>query len=1217
MFSNYHIYTSNSSTFEARGVAIFVNSHLDFGLIDCITDRQGNILTIHCSINGRQLAIIGFYGPRSDNSWFYGCLRDATNQAKLICEDVIVMGDFNMFFQLHKDSYKYKEITKPRAVRIIKQTMKDFDLIDIYRHLKPKATQISWRKWNTTKGARLDFCLLNSALAEFVTDIDYLPPPLATLDHSICLIKLKFSNTVIGPGLYRVPFNIEKDEHYCQIIEKVISQSILDNYEFDSDTTYICQELAAPRPQLTHTAETFKQEKWRSRPGYVLQEVINNIKENTRHFVKSRNVEFKKKLNNLMREMKVIYDEAITNDDPEALKTFYELQERYLNASCEYHGLKVTTADKFRDVFGEQPNRYFFAARGEKKQRKTFQKIQLPDGSETEDNDLINTAIYEFWNPIYNSDKVQSCSVDSFLSEHLEHLPKLLPDEADHLERPISEAEIAQALKTMKTGAAAGFDGIGVAWIRKFYHMLSPLLLATYRDAQQTGFLPEFMKYAVITLIPKQGKRSMLSNWRPISVLPSTFKIYGTLIANRLKPLCDRLIHSDQKAYIAGRQIADVHYNLISEGDHIIKNSGKATLVQIDYSKAFDSVHFSAVQETLIAFGFSHTFITMVMSTVQGRTASLNINGKLSPIIVVNNGMPQGDPLAPLLFILVMEPLLHKLRSTPQLIAANRIKLQGFADDLTLLLKGTAANILLGLKIIEDFTSVSGLRLNSQKTTLLNIGHDGYKQEDIGQLNQTDKVKILGIKFNNVLLPIDENYHDKVNKMNISIARWNKSYLNLPGRLIVAKSVLLPIFTNLGILPASFHRKFSWELDKKCSLFIFSGQHKIAVKQGYLPYNQGGVKQLSAEQLWISLRMKMLKSLFDNTDAWAQPIKSALLELNITHFSDFKTYSTFMLKDIATRIDNYILTQLIEDLIRFQVLFVETHPSQLLNELAFFNHWGSYKSPRLQVGPRIAHKSYDYQFGLRPELLPQMNPDCTYNDMLQYTLAFDGMNAQQKKYLKTFSNRIKKIVSPEIIAIFTTSDRMINRIAHSKKPRSLLNMDTEFFSPKLYAKWLKILPFIPAQRLRQLFSIKLFETDSRIIDFQLRHNLLILGFRRDVAKYKTAVPNCYRCDDASGLHEYLHTFLHCEFAIAVRKLAQDVFQIPGSYNLNTISPDNFCLGLTFQEASTYDLNYYGINRLLLMIKYAIWVCSMGDNDNSNIHKALDIIKGKMYGRFLY
>ena len=654
MFPNYYIYTSNHPSFDARGVAIFINSHLDFGLIKCISDQQGNILTLHCQINGKQLAIIGFYGPRGDNSWFYGCLSTAIADARIECDELIIMGDFNLFFNTHLDSNKYDGLTKTKGIRIIKQAMKDADLVDIYRKRNPKGREISWRKWNTNKGARLDFCLLYSGLIEQVTEIEYFPPPLSNLDHSICQLKLKFSNVAVGPGLYRVPFGIEKDEKYCNIISQAIIQTIKDNYEFDADTTHIFQEFAEEKPKLDQFAEIFKVEKWKTKPGYVLQEAINNVKEITRHFVKSRNTDFKKQLNKLVKEMKDVYNEAIFEEDDELMKYFQELQNRFTTITAEYHSLGTTTADKFRDVFGEQPNRYFFATRGEKRQKKTFQSVQLPDGSITEDDELIGTAIYEFWEPIYNKTTGQSVSAEQFLGEDLQTLPKLLSDEINQLEETIKESEISNALKQMKTCAAAGFDGIGIAWIRKFYHLLAPLLLSTYRQAQETGFLPNFMKYAVITLIPKQGKRANLSNWRPISVLPSTYKIYGTIVANRLKPLTQTLIHSDQKAYISGRQIADVHLNLMSEGDTILKNSGKATLVQIDYSKAFDSVYFTAVEETLRLMNFGPIYITMVMSTILGRTAALNINGNLSQNIVISNGMPQGDPLAPLLFILVM-----------------------------------------------------------------------------------------------------------------------------------------------------------------------------------------------------------------------------------------------------------------------------------------------------------------------------------------------------------------------------------------------------------------------------------------------------------------------------------------------------------------------------------------------------------------------------------
>ena len=1040
---------------------------------------------------------------------------------------------------------------------------------------------------------------------------------MATLDHSICMIKLKFSNAQIGPGLYRIPFNIEKDEKYCSIISKSIIQSIKDNFKFDGSNSSILQEMYSDKPLLAQYADKFSKENWRTKPGYVLQEVINNVKEISRQYIKSRNVEFHRKLQDMMSEMKEIYHQAIMDEDEELLSHFRTLQDRFATVTAEYHGLGSTTADKFRDVFGEQPTRYFFATRGEKRQKKTFQEILLPDGSTTEDDELISTAIYEFWEPIYNSSDNQTCSVTEFLGNDIDTLPKITDEQRDHFERPISESEVACALKQMKTCAACGFDGIGIAWLRKFYQLLAPILLATYRDAQETGFLPNFMKYAVITLIPKQGKRADLSNWRPISVLPSTYKVYGTLVANRLKTISSELMHSDQKAYISGRQIADVHYNLISEGDYILKNSGKATLVQIDYSKAFDSVHFSAVKDTLLTFGFGPIYITMVMATILGRTASININGKLSKNMLMSNGMPQGDPLAPLLFILVMEMLLHKLRQSPNISAANKIKLQGFADDLTLLLEGTIQNINNALRIIHRFTALSGLKLNSRKTTLLNIGHDGYSQQET-ELRQLNEVKVLGIKFNNRLQPTLDNFTAKKNKMNIVSNKWNRSFLNIPGRLIVAKSILLPIFTNFGILPGFDHKKLGWELDKKCSLFVWSGQHKIPVKQGYLDKNKGGVKQLCAENLWLSLRINFMKGIFYKTDSWAQMTQSELAEYGIKEFRDLSKYATYELLDLASKINSRLITSFLQDLIRFQILFFDQHPAKILNEYAFFNHWGSYQSSRLQKGPRIGHKAYDCQFGLRHELLSFLPKDATYFDVLQVTVFSQSLStAPQRKYLKTFTEKIKRMVSEEDIAIYITGNRILDKLNSIKKPRDLLKPRQEHVSQNLVSRWQKIMPMTSPLQVKNYLSIKLFENDSRILDFQIRFSLIILGFRRNVSKYKDASPECYLCQEPNALHESNHTFIDCEFAVAVRKLAQDTFMLPGPYNLNLISPLHFYFGITYQEALEYDLNYHGVNRLLLMIKYSIWICSLTANSNLCHDKAMRIIKQKMYGRFVY
>ena len=63
----------------------------------------------------------------------------------------------------------------------------------------------------------------------------------------------------------------------------------------------------------------------------------------------------------------------------------------------------------------------------------------------------------------------------------------------------------------------------------------------------------------VVTIIPKGEKDPrMLSNWRPLTLLNTFYKLISRVLAERLKPVLERLISNEQKVNIPGRFIGEV-----------------------------------------------------------------------------------------------------------------------------------------------------------------------------------------------------------------------------------------------------------------------------------------------------------------------------------------------------------------------------------------------------------------------------------------------------------------------------------------------------------------------------------------------------------------------------------------------------------------------------------------------------------------------------------
>ena len=111
--------------------------------------------------------------------------------------------------------------------------------------------------------------------------------------------------------------------------------------------------------------------------------------------------------------------------------------------------------------------------------------------------------------------------------------------------------------------------------------------------------------------------------------------------------------------------------------------------------------------------------------------------GNISKTIDIERGCRQGDPIASLLFILCIEILLIKIRTSQKVkpfkieyqlhLATKEIVkkyMEGFADDITLSIENTTESLTGATEVIEQFGNLLGLRINKDKTQAMIFGHD-------------------------------------------------------------------------------------------------------------------------------------------------------------------------------------------------------------------------------------------------------------------------------------------------------------------------------------------------------------------------------------------------------------------------------------------------------------------------------------------------------------
>jgi hypothetical protein len=289
-----------------------------------------------------------------------------------------------------------------------------------------------------------------------------------------------------------------------------------------------------------------------------------------------------------------------------------------------------------------------------------------------------------------------------------------------------------------------------------------------YNASMQHRYMPKSARHSeIVPLIKSSKKMPTLDNLRPISLQSALFKGLQRIIARRLGDIfvTHNILHEAQEGFLPGRSTHRAVEMVLSVWDQARKNNQSCYNIFYDVSKAYDSIEHRDLLRALHRLGLPASFVEYVASTLSGLTSCVRTVYGVSRNFNVKRGIRQGDPLAPLLFLCVMDVLHTALHQAdggragyPYLLKHGRsrrlvrVASGGYADD-TWIVSNSRHNMCKLHQILLVFARLHNLVINAIKSVAVGVVCRTRKLDlhvDYGEAGRPPPAHITTVKVHKV-----------------------------------------------------------------------------------------------------------------------------------------------------------------------------------------------------------------------------------------------------------------------------------------------------------------------------------------------------------------------------------------------------------------------------------------------------------------------------------
>ena len=250
-----------------------------------------------------------------------------------------------------------------------------------------------------------------------------------------------------------------------------------------------------------------------------------------------------------------------------------------------------------------------------------------------------------------------------------EPITRIISKQLDIKLGPFTKEELDSVLKKIKNRKAAGLDEIPPeVWkTRQFDDILLRQCNAVYSQNR----IERWMKGCILPF-PKKGDLGLAKNYRGITLTSIAAKIYNALLRNHIEPKIDNILRKNQNGFRRNRSTTSQILTIRRILEGVRAKNLQATLLFVDFTKAFDSIHRGKMELILLAYGLPKETVAAIMILYKNTKVKVRSPDGDTEYFDIVAGVLQGDTLAPYLFIICLD---YVLRTSIDKIRENGFEL--------------------------------------------------------------------------------------------------------------------------------------------------------------------------------------------------------------------------------------------------------------------------------------------------------------------------------------------------------------------------------------------------------------------------------------------------------------------------------------------------------------------------------------------------------------